>query len=185
MNLWKQSKLKIKEIDDSLSKLMMIEHFAETFCSKHIKRTGNNTNMQLSAQQCLKTRKEDLLVRKRGFPQREEQMGTTAGDWEWNLTKHAALPERSWGQKRAICHGQGLGRTVRVSCGSGARVFPPVWSRGLGLAWHYRSKNASPIQDINKDLLWKMSFQPEVTEVPKVDEKHKQLTYKLKKREKV
>lgn len=88
-----KTKLKSKEIGDSLPKLIMIAHLVKTFCSKHIKMTGSHTKMQLSAQPCSKTRKENLLVRKREVFPKEEQMGTTAGDWEWNLTKHAALPE--------------------------------------------------------------------------------------------
>lgn len=81
-NAFMKTKLKIKEIGDSLSKLMMIEHLAKTFCSKHIKITGN-TKMQLSVQPCSKPRKQKSPAQKeKGFPQREEQMGTTAGDWE-------------------------------------------------------------------------------------------------------
>ena len=47
-----------------------------------------------------------------------------ARDWEVPSTCPVCLVEAG-GQKCAICHGQGLGSTIHVSCGSGASVLPP------------------------------------------------------------
>lgn len=88
-----KTELKIKEIGGSLPELMMMEHLAKTFCSKHIKMTGNNTKMQLLSQPCSKTRKGNLLVR-RGevFPQRGAD-GNHSRRLGMEPDKPLALPE--------------------------------------------------------------------------------------------
>lgn len=111
-------------------------------------------------------------------------MGTTAGEWEWSLIKHAAVSEWSWGQKCAICHGWELRNTMHVS---GVCVEPGCFhktsSGGWRPVWYYPSENTSPVQDFStKNLPVERELSAQSHKVPEVDEKHKQLTCKMEKK---